>query len=309
MFSLRTLTATAVGLFLAVPLGACSNTSERAADGPIRIEASFYPLVWVTERVGGDHVTVRSLTKAGAEPHDLELTPSDVARVIDADLVVYLHGFQPAVDDAVTEARPDARFDTAESAGLDLTFTPIEDGEQPNSTSTIVDPHFWLDPTRLASVADDLAGRLASIDPDHASAFRANASTLVAELDALDDRYGTGLASCAGRELVTTHNAFGYLAQRYDLHQIGITGLTPEQEPSPADLAAVTRFVEKHQVGTIFFETLVGPGVARVVAQETGAATAVLDPLEGLTDASEGRDYLEVMASNLEQLRTGLGCT
>jgi zinc transport system substrate-binding protein len=313
MFNLRRLAAAAAVLTVSGPvLAACGDDGgggASAPEGAIEVEASFYPLAWIAERVGGEHVAVHSLTKAGAEPHDLELSPSDVADVLDADLVVYLDGFQPAVDDAVGQIDGDRRFDAADAgADLDLRFTPIEEGAQHDDEAGAVDPHFWLDTTRLGAVADGLADRLGDLDPDHAAEFTANAQDLEADLAALDSSFEAGLADCPSRRLVTSHNAFGYLARRYDLEQVGITGLTPEEEPSPADLAAVTDYVRQHGVGTIYFEALVSPAIAEAVAAETGAATRVLDPIEGLDDSSPGDDYLEVMAANLTALREGLGC-
>ncbi len=155
-----------------------------------------------------------------------------------------------------------------------------------------MDPHFWLDPTRLADVADQVAQRLGEDDPDGAERFSANAAALRRDLEALDGELAAGLKDCENRSIVTSHNAFGYLADRFGLTQVGITGLTPDEEPTPADLAAVTRFVEDHDVKTIYYETLVSPAVAKTVAAETGAAIAVLDPIEGLSDASDGSDYL-----------------
>jgi zinc transport system substrate-binding protein len=294
----------------ATVLAACGDDgSSRNASGTVRIEASFYPLAWMAEQVGGDHVDVSSVTKPGAEPHDLELTPADVAAVSDADLVVYVHGFQPSLDEAVAEAGRDKVFDAADSADLDLTFTPIEEGKAATDESGSVDPHFWLDPTRLTAVAAAFTDKLAKVDPDHAADYRTNLATFTGKLTDLDGRLRTGLASCANKDLVTSHNAFGYLARRYGLHQVGITGLTPEEEPSPTDLADVTRYVEAHHVRTIYFETLVSPAIAKTVADEAGVATEVLDPIEGLSDASQGKDYLEVMTSNLANLRKGQPCT
>jgi zinc transport system substrate-binding protein len=302
----------ALGAVVVLPLlagcGDDGDASTTPSEGALRIEASFYPLAWMAEQVGGDHVTVDSLTEPGAEPHDLELTPSDVATVSDADLIVYLSGFQPAVDDAVAEADGDAVFDAAASADLDLTFTPIDEGEEHADEAGSVDPHFWLDPTRLAAVADAFADKLSEIDPDNADDFAANLAVLTDRLDTLDRELMTGLADCANTDLVTSHNAFGYLARRYGLTQVGITGLTPEEEPSPADLAAVTRFVEDNDVRTIYFETLVSPDVANTVAAEAGATTEVLDPIEGLNDESQGRDYVEVMTANLANLQRGQSC-
>ncbi|MGI8755660.1 MAG: metal ABC transporter substrate-binding protein [Acidimicrobiales bacterium] len=261
----------------------------------------------MAERVGGSRVEVSSLTKPGAEPHDLELTPRDVAGVQDADLVVYLSGFQPAVDDAVKEA-PGTVFDARKPADLDLTFTPIEEGTAAKGESGTTDPHFWLDPTRLARVARSFAATLAQADEAHAATYQANAKAMVAKLNALDQDYRDGLRSCANKDLVTSHNAFGYLARRYGLKQVGITGLTPEAEPSSGDLGRIADFVKARHVKTIYFETLVSPAIARTVARESVAHTEVLDPIEGLNDRSQGANYLEVMRSNLANLRSGQPC-
>jgi zinc transport system substrate-binding protein len=288
-------------------VGACSDDGGPAS-GRVRVAASFYPIAWAAEQVGGPDVDVDSLTKAGAEPHDLELTPREVGAVADSDLVLYVHGFQPSVDDAVGEAPKGHVLDLAGAADLDLTFTPIEEGAAHEDEAGSVDPHFWLDPTRLASVAEAIGRRFAEIDPDHADGYAERTRALVARLDRLDASLRQGLTGCSSTTIVTSHNAFGYLARRYGLTQMGITGLTPEDEPSPADLAAVTSFVREHRVGTIFFEALVSPDLARTVASETGARTEVLDPLESISDESQGHDYLEVMASNLRNLRSALGC-
>jgi zinc transport system substrate-binding protein len=286
-----TLAVTAVGLLV---LAACSRASS--SDGRVRVAASFYPIAWLAEQVGGPGVDVTSLTKAGAEPHDLELTPREVARVVDSDLVLYVDGFQPSVDHAAQEAARRRVVDLAGAADLDLR---VGDG---------VDPHFWLDPTRLAAVASEIGDRLAATDPDHAPGYRTRTTAVVARLAELDRQVEAGLADCTSRTFVTSHAAFGYLARRYHLTQVGISGLTPDAEPSATDLARVTRYVRDHHVGTIFFESLVSPAVAKAVARETGARTDVLDPLESISHDSEGDDYLEVMRSNVEHLRTALGC-
>jgi zinc transport system substrate-binding protein len=265
------------------------------------VVASFYPLQFVVERVGGDAVAVSNLTPAGAEPHDVELTPKDVASVQDADLVVYLSGFSPAVDDAVADVGGDRALDVAAAAQLEELTGEDRDHEG-------LDPHFWLDPTRLADVADVVAQRLGALDPASESEFLQRAAAVRGELEALDAGFEAGLATCESRDLVTSHAAFGYLAERYGLAQIGITGLSPHGEPSPATLAKVADFVQEHGVTTIYYETLVDPSIAETIAAETGSSTAVLDPIEGLTADSAGTDYLEVMRANLESLRAGLAC-
>ena len=302
--------AAIVGLLALTSVVAACGDSEPQGGGtpgdPLEVMASFYPLQWMAQQVGGDRVRVASLTKPGAEPHDLELTPLEVGAVQDADVVAYLSGFQPAVDDVLGD-RDGTTFDAADAADLNLRFTPIEDGSQADEGTT--DPHFWLDPTRMADVADAFATTLAERDPDHADDYRTNAKAVRAELASLDADMEAGLSTCANRTLVTSHNAFGYLAQRYDLDQVGITGLTPEDEPSPKDLAAVSDLVEEQEVDTIYFETLVSPAVAQTVAEETGAQTRELDPIEGLTEETKDADYLSLMRSDLDTIRQGQPCS
>ncbi|MGL5857413.1 MAG: metal ABC transporter substrate-binding protein [Angustibacter sp.] len=298
-------------------LTACGSTDESASSGQqagadtgrLQVVTSFYPLQYLAERIGGDQVEVTSLTKPGAEPHDLELTPQDVAGLQEADLVVYLKGFQPSVDEAVSTTAPKATFDAAGSARLTLTYTPIEEGKEETEEAGSTDPHFWLDPTRMSEVAAALQATMAKAAPQSASQFESALASLRTELTALDTEYREGLRSCTSRDLVTSHNAFGYLAERYDLTQEGITGLSPEAEPSPRQLASVADFVKKNDVRTIYSETLVSPAIAETVAKETSARTAVLDPIEGLTDDSAGEGYREVMRANLESLRKGQSCS
>jgi len=298
----------ATGLLLSLSCGS-DTTSSGASPGTIEVVASFYPLQYVVERVGGGHVSVANLTPSGAEPHEVELTARDTAELADADLVVYLSGFAPAVDEGVADVAGDHALDVAAAADLTLTYTPIEEGEQSADDANTRDPHFWLDPTRLETVATAVATRLAALDPTDAAEFTSNAAALASDLGRLDSEYSAGLAACSNTVIVTSHNAFGYLAQRYGLTQLGITGLTPEDEPSPSDLAAVTDFVEAHHVTTIYYETLVSPAIADTVASETGAKTAVLDPIEGLSGTSQGDDYFAIMRANLANLRAGQGCT
>lgn len=301
-------------------LTACSGgtaTTDAGNGERLEVSAAFYPLQWASERIGGDHVVVSGLTKPGAEPHDLELTPKAVANLAASDVVVYLAGFQPAVDEAVETQANDAGFDVAPDAGL--TLTPTDDGhdhagesaaehEQHADESGAKDPHFWLDPVRFEKVATAIGERFAATDPANAADYRAGAAALVKDLGALDDEFETGLAQCRSDELVTGHAAFAYLADRYGLSQEGIAGINPDAEPDAGTLRDLAAHVEDNGVTTIYTETLASPALAETVARETGATVAVLDPIEGLTDASAGKDYLEVMRSNLATLRTGQQC-
>ncbi|MFI2102656.1 metal ABC transporter substrate-binding protein [Isoptericola sp. NPDC019693] len=285
----RTLTALLACVLSAGALGACAPAS---GSQKLDVLASFYPLQFVAERVGGVHVTASNLTPPAADPHSLELSPAQVRKLGSADLVVYLSGMQAAVDEAIATSPPRLALDTAEVAGL--------------TGQGAEDPHFWQDPALLADVARDVADRLASVDPDHAAEFTANADALAEELAILDEEYRTELAPCAGATVVTSHEAFGYLAERYDLQQVGIVGIDPEVEPSPARLRHVRSVVEEAGVRTVYFEVITSPKVAETLADDLGIATDRLDPIEGQADPEA--DYLDVMRANLVALRDGLTC-
>jgi zinc transport system substrate-binding protein len=305
-----TAAVTAAVLLLA---GCGSDDGGSGAGDRLDVVAAFYPLEWAASRIGGDRIEVSSLTAPGAEPHDLELTPQDVAGVSDADLLVYLGGFQSAVDEAADSQAGDHAWDVAESADLSLTAEEHghDEGEEEEHAEgeEAADPHFWLDPTRLADVGDALADQLAEIDPDGAETYEQNAAALREELEALDAEMTDGLTGCGVDTVVTSHDAFGYLADRYGFQVVGVTGLSPSTEPSADQLAEIADLVTERGVTTVYTETLVDPSVAETVADEAGVQTAVLDPLEGLTDESAGDDYLAVMRANLATLREGQACS
>ena len=272
----------------------------RSADSRVHVVAAFYPLAYAAQQVGGDRVTVETLTKPGGEPHDLELLPRQVLDIQDAALVVHLSHFQPAVDAAVAAHAAEHSLDVAEAADL-LTLTEGHD-------HGAVDPHFWLDPTRLAAVGEAIADRLAQADPAGAAAYRANAAAFTAQLTTLDAEVETGLATCTNRDLVTGHSAFGYFAERYGFTQEPISGLSPDLEPRASDLAHVVEFVREHDVRTIYAETIASPLITQALARETGARVAVLDTVEGISDESAAADYPGVMRANLATLRLGQDC-
>jgi zinc transport system substrate-binding protein len=250
------------------------------------VVASFYPLAFAAQQVGGENVVVENLTPPGAEPHDLEVSPSDVSKIKSADLVLLLgHGFQPQLEDAAGSG-PNV---------VALLDTPSLDVHRDG------DPHVWLDPIRYTKIVE----RVGAVLRRPAAATR-----LVGRLRELDKEYRRGLADCARREIVTSHEAFAYLAERYGLRQIAITGLNPESEATPQALQETVDAVRASQATTVYFERLVSPRLAETVARETGTKTAVLDPIEGLADTEkkEGADYFTLMRTNLHSLRTGLGC-
>lgn len=303
LLSALSLTACASGSGEASPAG-----TPGAGAAPLKVMASFYPLQYVVEQVGGDKVEVESLTPPGTEPHDLELSPAAVASLENAAAVVYLAGFQPAVDEAIEQASPARALDVSEEATLPAGHSEEAEAghsEEGNSEEG-QDLHFWLDPERLAHTAHAVADELADADPANAATYEANAEALSGKLAALDEDFSQGLATCKTRTIVVSHEAYGYLAAKYNLVQAGISGLAPETEPSPARLAEIGQVVKDQGVGTIFTETLVNPKVAETLAADLNVNTAVLDPLEGLADNSS--DYEKVMRSNLEALRTALDC-
>jgi zinc transport system substrate-binding protein len=310
---LRAAVALVAGVSAVAGLVGCGSGPKHDPSGVIHVVAGFYPLQYVAEQVGGGRVSVTNLVQPGAEPHDLELSPRKVASIVDANLVVYLAGFQPAVDLAVRQEAPDTSFDVASAVHLiDVTGSAdavAEPGAEEQETAAgNKDPHLWLDPRRLATIADALADRLAKTDPAGTSTYRQGAASLRERLGALDQAYSDTLKTCQRREIVFGHAAFAYLAERYDLRQVAITGLSPEIEPTPQRVARVAATAKEHRATTIFFETLASPKVAQIIATEVGATTAVLDPIEGLVPGS-GEDYLSVMRANLGTLKLALECT
>lgn len=303
----------AVPAAAALTLAACASPQPAPAPtqtgGTLRVVAAFYPLQYAAQRVAGDRAQVTGLTPPGVEPHDLELTPSQVAAIRDADLVIYLPGFQPAVDEAVKAEAGDRALDA--SAGL--TLLPATEAEAKEAAADgapvpTSDPHVWLNPLNLAAIGSTVNERLAALAPDARESFSSGLRGLTDDMKALDSRWSSGTATCASRDLVVSHSAFGYLADRYRFTQIGISGLVPDAEPAPATIADVTDFVRSNSVRTIYYETLVDPKVATVIAQETGAATAVLDPLEGVAEGSSDT-YITVMDRNLATVIAGQPCS
>jgi zinc transport system substrate-binding protein len=273
-------------MLAALAAAGCGSSDKQHAPAKGRVAAAFYPLAYAAKELAPLGTEVDNLTPPGAEPHDLELTAHDVEQVRSADLVLLLgHGFQPQLEAAAGNGEHVLRL--LDTPGLD---------RHPNN-----DPHVWLDPVRYELIVKRIAAALRR---------PRSADRLVTRLRALDLEYQRGLRSCARHDIVTSHEAFAYLGERYGLRQIAITGLSPEAEPTPKRLERVVRLVRTTAATTIFFETLVSPRIADTVARETGARTAVLDPIEGLTSTEQKRDasYFSVMRSNLANLRRALGC-
>jgi zinc transport system substrate-binding protein len=275
----------ATGLLLAACGGGQSGERSRRPE----VVTAFYPLEFAAERVASGRANVSNLTPPGVEPHDLELTSGQVREVRRADLLIYVgKGFQPAVQELVPEL--EGKVVDAFQLGGEVSQ----------------DPHVWLDPVLMERIVDLVNEALSDIDRRNESRYARNAEELVDELRSLDDTYQNGLSRCDRRQFVTSHEAFGYLASRFNLEQIGIAGIDPEQEPSAQRLREVADLVRRRGITTIFFETLVPAAVAETVARETGVTTARLDPIESVPERG---DYFTAMRSNLAELRKALNCS
>ncbi|WGY03976.1 metal ABC transporter substrate-binding protein [Nocardioides sp. QY071] len=293
---------------LALLASGCSAFSDdtKGDDGKVSVAAAFYPLAYVAERVTeGTGARVDLLTQPGTEPHDLELTIKETADLADADLVVYESGFQPAVDDAVEQNATGATVDATKVVDP-LPFEEHADEEEHDHDHGDLDPHFWQDPLRVADLADAVADELAGVDADHADAYRENAAALRADLTTLDESYAAGLADCDRDTIVVSHDAFGYL-EKYGLHVASIVGLSPDAEPTGAVLGELQDLIKTEGITTVFSEPL-KPALGASFADDLGLTNGVLDPVEGLTDATADEDYLSLMKTNLATLRSANGC-
>ncbi|WP_061965338.1 metal ABC transporter substrate-binding protein [Demequina aurantiaca] len=306
------------------PASASTSSQETEVATPtLNIAAAFYPLAYVAEHVAGDHGTIQELTAPGVEPHDLELSPVAVREMQQADVVLYLSDFQPAVDDAVAatdvesldaatvvplkdaadhETAVDADDDHADHDHADDDHAEDDHADHDHGT---IDPHFWLDPTLLATYASAVGEEFAQLDPANAADYIANASALVSDLTGLDSAFSDGLAQCERDDIFVTHEAFGYLTSRYGLHQEGLSGIDPDAEPSPARVREIRDLMAADGATTVFTESLVSANVAEALASDAGVTTAVLDPVEGVVGDD---DYMSVMNRNLSSLQGALDC-
>jgi zinc transport system substrate-binding protein len=295
----RLVLLTLLSVLLLTGCAAFTDDAASSSDG-VQIAAAFYPLSYVAERVAGDHADVTNLTSPGGEPHDLEPSVKETAEIAESDLVVFQRGFQPAVDDAVEENATGDVLDVTSVVDL----VPFRDHGVESDED---DPHFWQDPLLLADVGDAVATQLAKIDPENHDAYKDNAAELRSDLEQLDQEYADGLTGCERDTIVVSHDAFGYL-QRYGLTMEAILGLSPDSEPTPADLARLQDLIEKDGITTVFSETLASPETAEALARDTGVRSEVLDPIEGLSDDTADEDYVSLMRRNLSALEEANGC-
>jgi zinc transport system substrate-binding protein len=298
-----------VGLVLVAVLGSAAfayfhtKPVETAHTNKMQVVASFYPMYFFASQIGGEKVQVSNITPSGAEPHDFEPSTQDVAKIQSAKLLV-LNGSVEAWGPKIQEQLKGTPT-LVVIAGQGLTTKQLAE-----NGAVMSDPHVWLDPVLAKQEVHAIALALAKVDPTNEGYYLTNEAALDAKLDETDAQYHAGLNQCVKKDIITSHAAFAYLSERYGLTQVPIDGLSPDAEPSPAQLADVVKFAKAHGVTYIFFESLVSPKLSQTIASEVGAKTVVLDPIEGISDQDQaaGQDYFSVMSNNLKSLQTALKC-
>ena len=274
-------------------------------DGRLKVMASFYPMYDFARKVGGDRIQVKDMVPAGTEPHDWEPAATDIRNLEDADVFVYNGAdLEHWAEDVLDTLENQDLVVSEASDGVEL----LDGGHDHAHGDEGKDPHVWLDPMRAKQEMKNIRDALVKADPGNGDYYEANYEKYAGEFDELDQEFRDGLKGTKSRDIIVAHEAFGYLCNAYDLKQLAIEGLTPDSEPDPAKMQEVIEYAKKYDIHTIFFEELASPKVAKTVAKEVDEVTAVLNPIEGLSeeDIEAGEDYFSVMRKNLEALRKAL---
>jgi zinc transport system substrate-binding protein len=299
------LTVLVVGAIVTHLANPTSGSDVRSqAETKLPVVASFYPLYFFAQQIGGVKAEVTNIVPAGAEPHDYEPTAPDLVKMENSRLIILNGGGLEAWGDNL-KSNLDPQRTTIVVAGEGLTTQSVtEDGQ------TGIDPHVWLDPPLAEKMVSRILQGFIQVDPANQAYYQTRAQDLQTRLEELDAAYQQGLSRCAEKNIITSHASFGYLSATYGLRQVPIAGLSPEAEPSPQQLADIVKLAKTEQIKYIFFESLASPKLAQTIATEIGAQTLVLDPLEGLTpaEAAQGQDYLTIMQANLTNLQQALDC-
>ncbi|WP_029192609.1 metal ABC transporter substrate-binding protein [Paenibacillus harenae] len=303
-----------------------NNSSGESADSgkKLKVVTTFYPMYEFSKQVAGEHADVIGLIPAGSEPHDWEPSAKDMANIKEADIFIYNGIVEGWAEQALESTPNDKRIVVEAIGGIQLMegeeHGHEEDGheeegheeekheEEHEEEGGSLDPHIWLSPVLAQQEVLAIQEAFEKADPAHKDDYKANADAYITKLKELDDAFKSGLQGVKHTEFITQHAAFGYLAKEYGLTQVPIAGLSPDQEPSPEQMAEVVAFAKEHEINTIFFETLVDPKIAQTIADEIGAKTDVLNPIEGLTDEDKKNnlDYIGIMTNNLEALKKAL---
>ncbi len=309
-----------IALLLAAALfTACGapDVQSRAEDNKLSVYASFYTMYDFAKKIGGEKADIFVMVPDGTEPHDWEPAASDIAGLEHADVFVYNGaGMEHWAEDILASLNNDALVVVEASKGIALRegHGHEDEGEEAHAEEEAgeeehdFDPHVWLDPNNAKLELAAIKDAFIKADAANTSYYEANYEKWAAEFDALDKAFRDTLSGVSHQEIIVAHEAYGYLCAAYGLTQIGIEGLSPDSEPDPKRMAEIIELAREKNVTTIFFEEMLSPDVANAIAEETGANTAVLSPVEGLTDSERGAgdDYLSVMYKNLEALKAAL---
>ncbi|MFS7401524.1 metal ABC transporter substrate-binding protein [Carnobacterium maltaromaticum] len=290
----------------------CGNQEATKDSTKLQIVTSFYPMYDFTQNVAGDNAEVSVLMKAGTEPHDYEPSAKDIAKIADSDVFVYnSKEMETWVSSVLTNIDTKKTVVVDASQGIDLLEGNHSDDEteaEHEGHSHAHDPHIWLDPVLAQKQVDTIKEGIIKADTKNKETYEKNALAYKEKLAALNEKFEMSLKNAENRTFVTQHAAFAYLANRYDLEQVAIAGLSPDQEPSPAKLAELNDFIKENNIKIIYFAETASPKIAKTVANETGAKLEVLSPIEGITqeEQEKGVDYIKVMEKNLEALEKAI---
>lgn len=286
-------------LVITLILSACSSTKETKVSKNKLIYATFFPVADLTKRIVKDKFEVKTIIDSGQEPHSFELKINDMKEINSADLIIYnganMESFILDLEKAVNNN--DKFLDL--SQGLTL----LSSSEQVTSKDSI-NPHTWLSIKNAVIQLDTIYQKVSSIDPENEAFYKENLIQAQQEFNQLDLKFEEALKQVKEEEryFVVSHAAFNYLADDYNLKQVAVTGISPEDEPSAKQLKEIADFVKKHQISTIFFEGKATPKVAETLAKTTGAKTSTLYTMETLSEDEAKQGYLKLMELNLKAL-------
>jgi zinc transport system substrate-binding protein len=303
---------TLLAIFAVLVLSACgANGKSEQVEGKVNVVTSFYPLYFFAQEIGGDQAHVVNLIAAGVEPHDWTPKSRDLDAVSKAELFLYNGaGLEGWVDDFLHGLGSNSKVMTVEtSKGIQLIQgNPEEDGKEHGHQDLDVDPHTWVSPRSAIVMAKNIRDAFVKVDPDNHAKYEMRYIDLANRLTGLDAKFTEELSGYERRDIVVSHQAFGYLCRDYKLNQIAVMGLSPEAEPRAQDLLDIADYVKKNGIPYIFFEELVSEQLAKTLASEAKVDTLVLNPLEGLTPQQEkaGENYITLMERNLQNLQKAL---
>lgn len=292
----------AIGLFLLSELYILAFNREpelQTPNGNLRVTASFYTLEFFAKKIGGEFINVYPLTPNGVEPHEYEPTPNDMTKILQSDILFLNGGGLETWQDKIRK-----------NLGKKTLVVIVGDELFEKSATDEFNPHIWLSPRLAKIMTRRISAALQQADSVHKNYFEKRADFLEKELTELDGEFKASLNNCSKHTFITTHSAFGYLAKDYNLTEVAIAGLSPDSEPSPKQLARIASLAQNNDIKYIFSESLGSPKFSKTIANEIGAQTLTLDPLEGLSDKDikNGENYFTVMKRNLNNLKIGLEC-